>query len=230
MPSTNTLLIVDPDPEARALCAATLDGMFSDVCGVDDGRDALVRAIDRPPALIISEIRLPFISGLDLCAVLRSDAATAAVPFAFVTAEGSEAAAAAARAAGASAVLVKPCAPDVVRAEARRLIARSGDLRRQGVAARQEAASQRARSNELLERSGRQLTKVRSHQRQMTTTPPLVPAVLRCPVCDATLRYERSHVGGVSAVHAEQWDYYACPIGCGDYQYRPRVRKLRHVS
>ncbi len=27
--------------------------------------------------------------------------------------------------------------------------------------------------------------------------------------------------------HAEQWDYYECPTGCGPFQYRHRTRKLR---
>lgn len=43
------------------------------------------------------------------------------------------------------------------------------------------------------------------------------------------LQYERSHIGGVSHVHAEQWDDYEC-AACGTFQYRQRTRKLRRVS
>jgi hypothetical protein len=43
------------------------------------------------------------------------------------------------------------------------------------------------------------------------------------------LQYLRSHVGGVSALNSEQWDYYECAAGCGTFQYRQRTRKLRQV-
>ena len=37
-------------------------------------------------------------------------------------------------------------------------------------------------------------------------------------------------IGGVSAKHAEQWDYYVCPRSCGTFQFRHRTRKVRHVA
>jgi hypothetical protein len=47
--------------------------------------------------------------------------------------------------------------------------------------------------------------------------------------CDLTLRYLRSHIGGVNARNPEQWDYFECARGCGTFQYRERTRKLRKV-
>jgi len=69
-----------------------------------------------------------------------------------------------------------------------------------------------------------------SHQRRETTTPPNPPVELRCPTCDRPLRYRKSFIGGVSAKHSEQWDYFDCLTGCGTFQYRQRTRKLRRVS
>jgi hypothetical protein len=69
----------------------------------------------------------------------------------------------------------------------------------------------------------------RTHHRHDTTAPPLTPPVLVCPSCDQPLMYQRSHVGGVSARHQEQWDYYECVAGCGSFQYRQRTRRLRRV-
>jgi hypothetical protein len=40
------------------------------------------------------------------------------------------------------------------------------------------------------------------------------------------LQYDCSHVGGVSARHPEQWDYFLCAKH-GAFQYRHRTRKLR---
>ena len=53
--------------------------------------------------------------------------------------------------------------------------------------------------------------------------------MLVCPSCDQALKYLRSHIGGVSARHLEQWDYFECPAGCGSFQYRERTKKLRKV-
>jgi hypothetical protein len=70
----------------------------------------------------------------------------------------------------------------------------------------------------------------RTYQRVETTEPPVAPPSLVCPDCDQVLRYQRSHVGGVSARHPEQWDYFECANGCGMFQYRRRTRKLKKVS
>jgi hypothetical protein len=70
---------------------------------------------------------------------------------------------------------------------------------------------------------------VKSYQRFTTRTPPLSPPPLLCPTCDGPLTYDRSHIGGVSARHTEQWDYYSCP-SCGAFQYRHRTRKLKRTS
>jgi hypothetical protein len=69
----------------------------------------------------------------------------------------------------------------------------------------------------------------RVHARHDTIDPLALPPSLVCSTCDQPLRYLRSHVGGVSVRHPEQWDYFECVAGCGAYQYRPRTRKLRRV-
>lgn len=49
-------------------------------------------------------------------------------------------------------------------------------------------------------------------------------------LCDRELRYLRSHVGGVSIKHSEQWDHFVCPTGCGRFEYRVRTRRLLKVA
>jgi hypothetical protein len=90
-----------------------------------------------------------------------------------------------------------------------------------------------ARAEQLLKDSRghlRRPTFSRAHIRHQTTEPPVAPPALVCPQCDQLLRYQRSHIGGVSARHVEQWDYYECSGGCGTFQYRQRTRKLRRVT
>ena len=91
---------------------------------------------------------------------------------------------------------------------------------------------QLAKSDRLIEHSRavvRRQMLSSAHTRHETTTPPIKPPSLVCPSCDQPLRYLRSHIGGVSARQPEQWDYFECTGGCGEFQYRERTRKLRKI-
>jgi len=226
-------LLVDEDPDTRRMYAEYLT--LSTGCNIleaEDGRDALAKALTRHPDVIVTETRLPGLSGFDLCALLRRDSSTSAIPIIFVTADALESDVRRAKRAGADAVLTKPCLPEHLLAEIARLVEKSYALRARSAAAHDVAARQIERSTELGARStehAKRLKLSKMHQRHETTTPLLAPPTLVCPDCDKALDYRRSFIGGVSARHAEQWDYYECSNGCGSYQYRERTRKLRKV-
>jgi two-component system cell cycle response regulator DivK len=200
----------------------------------EDGREALAKAISHSPDIIVTETRLPGLTGLQLCDVLRSDAATHNIPIVFVTADAFGTDVRRAHTAGADTVLVKPCLPETLLLEIQRLMALSADLRERARQTRDKIQEQLAASERVLAKSRahheRRLTLSRAHLRGQTVDPPDPAPTLVCPHCDQPLLYARSHVGGVSARHAEQWDYYDCPTGCGTFQYRHRTRKLRRVS
>jgi CheY-like chemotaxis protein len=198
----------------------------------EDGRDALAKALTRHPDIIVTETRLPGIDGFELCRLLRSDPGTQTIPILFVTGDAFEAQVRRAEAAGADAVLVKPCLPEQLLEEMQRLLTQSSALRHRARQIRERLSTQVTKSAELHERARRVTTRVmlsRAHRRVDTTTPPTAAPTLRCPSCDTVLRYLRSHVGGVSEKNAEQWDYFECGTGCGTFQYRQRTRKLRRV-
>jgi CheY-like chemotaxis protein len=215
------VLLVDPHEDTRNLysCYLKLEGCDVDVA--EDGREALVKALTRPYDAIVTETRLPGIDGYQLCRLLRSDAATLKTPILFVTADArmSEPQA---RSVGANAFLVKPCLPEMILGELRR-IAVNGD----GAENSQPDGPIRA---EVVAPRPRRAILSRVHQRGSTTTPPNPPPTLHCPSCDKILSYEHSYVGGVSVRHAEQWDYFECPAGCGRFEYRQRTRNIRLVS
>jgi len=52
---------------------------------VADGRDALRAAVDEAPALVLLDVGLPGLSGLDVCRRLRADPRTVALPIILVT-------------------------------------------------------------------------------------------------------------------------------------------------
>jgi CheY-like chemotaxis protein len=203
-------LIADRDGDSRLMYAEFLRLSAFRVEETDDGRDALVKAIDLHPSVVVAETRLPGINGYELCRLLRTDAATRTTPIVMVTADAYPADIQRAETAGADTVLVK-------------------DLRDRSREARARIPAQIARSEAAVARSRSRRMLKSSHERGDTTAPPLPPPALVCPACDRPLLYLRSHIGGVSAHHSEQWDYFECPSACGTFQYRQRTRKLRRV-
>jgi CheY-like chemotaxis protein len=214
------ILLVDPDEDTRTMYREWFQLSGCEVVEAIDGREALAEALARPPALVIAEIRLPFIDGFALCEILRRDHATARIPILVVTSEGRTPQLARAKAAGASAVLVKPATPEEILVESRRLLAVTAP----GPAPEAET---KAPAEAPRQRSGRRMSK--SLARVSTTTPPLTPPKAVCPSCDRILTYRHSHLGGVNERQPEQWDWYRCPGQCGMFEYRHRTRSLRRL-
>jgi CheY-like chemotaxis protein len=226
-----TILIVDADPDTRALYRAIFPTHAYDVDECDDGAVALGRAIAQPPDLVITETHLTRINGFSLCRLLRADPLTRSIPIVVVTSAAAPGDAARAVQAGAGQVLVKPCDPAVVASAAKHALEHSlPDSKRPAQSApRQPAAIERPLAlapapAAPIKPRGRS----RGFRRHVTTTPASAPPVLRCPRCDEGLAYQHSHIGGVNAESVEQWDYFQCRQ-CGTYQYRHRTRKLRRM-
>ena len=225
-------LLVDRDAGTRKMYADYLRLSACAIEEAEDGREALAKAIARSPSVIVTETRLPGINGFELCDLLRQDRSTRFIPIVIVTGDGFGGNVDLAKRVGADSVLVKPCLPETLLAEISKLLDQSFGLRERGRAARSKMHEQIERSDRLIEQSHanmRRVTLSRAHERHDTTTPPIAPPTLVCPACDSPLRYLRSHVGGVSSRHSEQWDYFECLVGCGAFQYRQRTRKLRRV-
>jgi two-component system, cell cycle response regulator DivK len=224
-------LIVDRDADTRKLYAEYLKLSACVVEEAEDGREALAKAISHQPDVIITETRLPGMSGYELCELLRSDASTRNIPIVIVTADAFQIATPQTH--SADAVLVKPCLPESVLAEIYRLLDRSAELNIESQWIHDKMSKHLSDSHEMMPDSGhgfRRTILSRTYRRIETTEPAVAPPSLVCPDCDQALRYQRSHVGGVSARHPEQWDYFECANGCGRFQYRRRTRKLRKVS
>jgi CheY-like chemotaxis protein len=228
---TPLALVVDVDADTRKLHAECLRLSAFAVEEAEDGREALAKAIASRPDVILTEVRLPGISGIELCELLRHDSATSKIPVVFVTGDAYQVKRA--EAAGADAVLLKPCDPDSVLTEVCRVIDQPTSLRALNRFVREtvsrELRAQRSADDGVTAMAHRTILS-RNYERGETTDPSAAPPGLVCPLCDVTLRYLRSYVGGVSIRHPEQWDYYECDAGCGTFQYRQRTRKLKKIS
>jgi putative two-component system response regulator len=79
------VLIAEDDVANRALLVRHLERAGYRAIAVADGRDALRAAVDEAPALVLLDVGLPGLSGLDVCRRLRADPRTVALPIILVT-------------------------------------------------------------------------------------------------------------------------------------------------
>ena len=82
------LLVVDDEPHLLRALEALLGGAGFEVTTARSGSEALVKLAQAVPDLIISDIRMPGISGYELARQLRDSSRTALVPIVFLTAKG----------------------------------------------------------------------------------------------------------------------------------------------
>src|SRR5215211_6042646 len=79
------VIVAEDDAANRALLSTLLErGGYRSVT-VSDGRDALRAAIEENPDLVLLDIGLPGLNGLDVCRRLRADPRTVALPIILVT-------------------------------------------------------------------------------------------------------------------------------------------------
>ena len=67
------ILLVEDDPELSNLVSSRLAGLGYEVRAVTTGRDALDAVADRLPDLVLLDIMIPEIDGLEVCRKLRAD-------------------------------------------------------------------------------------------------------------------------------------------------------------
>ena len=103
------LVVEDNELNLRLFCDLLRAHDYA-VEGVRDGRDALASARSFAPDLIIMDIQMPHVSGLELIEALRADEALRTTPVMAVTAYAGKADEDRIRAAGADAYVSKPIA------------------------------------------------------------------------------------------------------------------------
>ncbi|HNT77345.1 MAG TPA: hybrid sensor histidine kinase/response regulator [Anaerolineae bacterium] len=84
--SAHTVLIVDDNPQNLQLLADFLRAWKLRVLIARNGPDALKRAAQQLPDLILLDVMMPEMDGFTVCRQLQKDAATAAIPVIFMTA------------------------------------------------------------------------------------------------------------------------------------------------
>ena len=107
----STILLVQDDSDIRQLVAYKLTQGGFTVIEAQDGVAALREANREPPDLVILDVRLPQMSGLDVCRQLRAGIRTEQVPIIMLTARTRAQDLEQAYAAGATDHVAKPFSP-----------------------------------------------------------------------------------------------------------------------
>jgi two-component system, OmpR family, alkaline phosphatase synthesis response regulator PhoP len=118
------ILVVDDEPDILALLQYNLSKAQYDVVGVASGEEALAQVRTTPPGLIVLDLMLPGVDGLEVCKALKGHVRTAAIPIVILTARGEEADIVAGLELGADDYLTKPFSPRVLLARIRAVLRR----------------------------------------------------------------------------------------------------------
>lgn len=118
------VLVADDNPRNIYLLEAILKGSGYEVVPAQNGAEALARAREAPPDLIITDILMPVMDGFELCRQWKADAVLKTIPFIFYTAtyidQKDETFA---LSLGADRFLTKPQKPDILLREIRDVLA-----------------------------------------------------------------------------------------------------------
>jgi DNA-binding response OmpR family regulator len=111
--SDSVVLVVDDDDDIRALFSAILRRAGYQPRLASSGRQALEQAGELVPDLVISDVSMPGLSGLEVCRALKAAPRTAATAVLLVSAHSGVQDRAAGMQAGADDYLTKPIRPSV---------------------------------------------------------------------------------------------------------------------
>jgi DNA-binding response OmpR family regulator len=119
------VLVVEDDKDIAALIGRYLSkaGYTTEV--VNSGADVVPRVRQDPPSLLILDLMLPGVSGLQICSALRAEPSTSSVPIIMLTARGEEADRVLGLELGADDYVTKPFSPNELVARVRALLRRS---------------------------------------------------------------------------------------------------------
>ena len=104
------ILLVDDEPALRELLRATFEGVDVTVDEAESGLEAESRIRRHIPDVIVLDLRMPGMSGAELCVRLKADPRTAEIPIVLLTG-ADDAEARRAQRAGAAALVRKPFSP-----------------------------------------------------------------------------------------------------------------------
>jgi len=119
------VLVVEDDRDIAELVERYLQKAGFAIELLSSGRDALKAIADRTPDLLILDLMLPHVDGLEICRAVRSEPRTAAIPIIMLTARADESERIVGLEIGADDYVAKPFSPNELVARVRALLRRA---------------------------------------------------------------------------------------------------------
>ena len=116
------ILIVDDDATTRKLLGLFLRSKGYEVAYAENGIDGLEKLGSENPNMIISDLNMPYMDGIEFVKSIRSDPARAEIPILMVTTEGDPEERERALSVGVNGYLVKPVTAEVVTQHIRHIL------------------------------------------------------------------------------------------------------------
>jgi CheY-like chemotaxis protein len=116
------VLLVDDYPDAREMYSEYLQYSGFDVIEAGNGIEALQLAVQHAPDIILMDLSLPVMDGWEATRRLKADSRTAGIPVVALTGHALAGISEGARLAGCDAFVTKPCLPEDLVAEIRKVL------------------------------------------------------------------------------------------------------------
>jgi DNA-binding response OmpR family regulator len=119
------ILIAEDEPDIRELITFTLTFAGHQVIPTANGEEALQMAQKEIPDLMLLDVRMPRLTGYEVCQQIKADTATQHIPVIFLSAKGQESEIAAGIELGAADYVLKPFSPDQLVERIKKVLATS---------------------------------------------------------------------------------------------------------
>ncbi|MCB0195130.1 MAG: response regulator [Anaerolineae bacterium] len=106
------ILVAEDERDIRELIVITLEFNGFNVVDVTNGEEAVAKALEISPDLILMDVRMPKMTGFEACQALKANDKTKDIPVVFLSAKGQENEVNTGLDLGAAGYFLKPFAPD----------------------------------------------------------------------------------------------------------------------
>ena len=130
-PTPFKVLVVDDDPSIRMLLPNFLKNHGFSILKAGDGAEAIETIRNERPDLVLMDVSMPIMTGLEACKALKSSPETSSIPIVFMTSLADDADRLAGFEAGGEDYIIKPLNHMEVAARLKRYTARRGERIRQ---------------------------------------------------------------------------------------------------
>lgn len=126
--SDPTILVAEDERDIRELIVITLQLGGFNVVDVPNGAEAVKKAEEIYPDLILMDVRMPKMTGYEACKALKANEKTRNIPVVFLSAKGQEAEVSTGLELGAEEYFLKPFAPDELSERVNQILTKYGKL------------------------------------------------------------------------------------------------------